>query len=160
MAIAHSTLKVIWSVLKHDRPFVEPDVLVVRTLEREKQIRHHSQRLRQLGADEQTIAALMKTLLEAPQPSSADQPPPAKEARPGDSAGALRPKYSPQGSPPARRRPLARGVLGFRIRTAEKKQYAVVNELLGSPHKSTPPETTKARKSLGNKTKARSPARG
>jgi hypothetical protein len=72
VAISHSLLKVIWSVLKHDRPYVEPDVLVLKTLEREKQIRHHAQWLRQLGADEQTIATLMKNLLEALKPDSTD----------------------------------------------------------------------------------------
>jgi hypothetical protein len=74
VAISHSLLKVIWSVLKHDRPYVEPDVLVLKTLEREKQIRHHAQRLRQFGADEQAIATLMKNLLEAPKPDSTDHP--------------------------------------------------------------------------------------
>ena len=162
VAISHSLLKVIWSVLKHDRPYVEPDVLVLKTLEREKQIRHHAQRLRQLGADEQTIATLIKNLLEAPKPDSTDHPPVATHPYPSDSACASRPKCSPQkqGSPPPRRRPLARGVLGFRIRTAEKKQYSAVQDLPDSPSTTTPPEkNTPPKPSAAWKKKGRSTTR-
>ena len=70
IAICHHTLRVIWSVLKHDRPFVEPDATVLKTIERQKQIRHHANRLRQLGADEGTIAVVMEKLLANPKVST------------------------------------------------------------------------------------------
>jgi hypothetical protein len=54
---------VVWSVLKRDRPFVEPDPTVVKNIERQKQIRHHVNRLRQLGADEVAIVGIMERLL-------------------------------------------------------------------------------------------------
>ena len=163
VAIAHSLLKVIWSVLKHDRPFVEPDAVVLKTLEREKQIRHHAQRLRQLGADEQAIAHLTKNLLEAPLPGPPGQSEPAVVATatpPSDAACPSRPKCSPQGQEnlPSKRRRVARGVLGFRIRTAEKKQYAVIKDLSGAPRKATPPVITKLPKPSPS-TKGRSPKR-
>lgn len=63
IAICRSLLRVVWSVLSHHRPYVEPDAMVLEILQREKQVRHHALRLRQLGADEKTT--LLVNLLEA-----------------------------------------------------------------------------------------------
>jgi len=40
---------VAWPVLKNYRPYVEPDAPVLKTLEKEKHVRHHAYRLYQLG---------------------------------------------------------------------------------------------------------------
>jgi transposase len=62
IAVCHTLLRVIWSVLKNDRPYVEPDQTVVENLERQKQIHHHTRKLREMGADERTIEALVEQL--------------------------------------------------------------------------------------------------
>jgi hypothetical protein len=77
---------------------VESDVTVVENLERQKQIRHYTRRLREIGADAQTINALTAQMLATtPDPGythqQTTQTPPALC------------------EPQARRR-LARGVLG------------------------------------------------
>jgi hypothetical protein len=124
IAVCHCLLRVTWAVLKKDRPYVEPDAVVLENLERQKQVRHYARKLTEMGADEQTIRKLVESLLQAPPPSE-----PAAESVPAGKAEAEPAPSSP--SPcvkdkdePARKRPLARGVLGFRIRTAPKKSSA------------------------------------
>jgi hypothetical protein len=56
--VCHCLLRVIWSVLKNDRPYVEPDATVVEGLQRQRLIPHHTRKLREMGADEQTIRVL------------------------------------------------------------------------------------------------------
>jgi transposase len=58
IAVCHYLLRVIWSVLKNDRPYVEPDATVVEGLQRQRLIPHHTRKLREMGADEQTIRVL------------------------------------------------------------------------------------------------------
>src|ERR1039458_2671911 len=157
IAICRSQLRVIWSVLKNDRPFVEPDATVLKTLEREKQIRHHALRLRQLGADEETIAAMVENLLEdAPiltdpgvdtaEVSETIDPPPADAPEIADPACQPPPTCSPRNkaSRLPKHQPPTRGVLGFRIHTREKKQYSVFKEPPGTA--TPPPATTSPRK--------------
>jgi hypothetical protein len=138
IAICHHMLRVIWSVLKHDRPFVEPDATVLKTIERQKQIRHHANRLRQLGADEGTIAVVMEKLLANPKVST-----PAH----GETETAI-PACQPRlrcSRPKAKSRSRARGVLGFRLRNYYKDLYSVDKEPPGTTSETPPPQTTKRR---------------
>jgi hypothetical protein len=137
IAICRSVLRVAGSILKNDRPYTEPDATVMKALEREKQVRHHTRRLSQLGADEKTIQTMLETLLnnppapaEAQSPSGGTQRPPRPCSLPG--TGGSRPK----------RRPPARGVLGFRIRTADKKRYSIEKDPSGPPLNTAASETT------------------
>jgi hypothetical protein len=99
-----------------------------------------------MGADQKTIQALVENLLEAP-PVPTDHSPALADTPDSSPARQTRPKCSSQGKESSsKRRPPARGVLGFRIRTADKKQYAVVNEPPGTPFTTTPPETTSHQK--------------
>jgi transposase len=125
IAVCHALLRTAWSVLKHDRPYVEPDAAVLKDLERQKQIQHHTRKLRELGADEQTIKTLTEKLLASPLPT----PYAEAGAVPDESAGdhpaqPLTSSNSDPGPHCTGKRPLARGVLGFRIRTAPKKKYS------------------------------------
>jgi transposase len=125
IAVCHGLLRVIWSVLRNDRPYVEPDAEVLENLERQKQIRHHACRLREMGADEQTIRTLIDKLLATPPP-----PKPATKNVSEEASGVHPARCSPLQQPQtlgesAGKRPTARGVLGFRIRTAPKKKYSV-----------------------------------
>jgi transposase len=159
IAICHYMLRVIWSVLKKDRPFVEPDAVVVQNLQREKQIRHHALRLRQLGAPEEAIGAMVANLLENP-PLAADPAlgqtatAEAREAAPdapksADRAGqprarcaSRRPSRTPLPGPP-------RGVLGFRIQSKGRKLYSVFKEPPGTALDAPAPETTPPGKHAG-----------
>jgi transposase len=126
IAICHALLRVIWSVLKNDRPYVEPDDMVLENLERQKQIRHHARKLSEMGADEKTIKTLVEKLLE---------PPPEAPQREDTSQTASTRSSScrkDERRPPTRRPP-ARGVLGFRIRTAPKEKYSVEKDLPDPP---------------------------
>jgi hypothetical protein len=141
IAVCHALLRVIWSVLKNDRPYVEPDDMVLHNLERQKQIRHYGRKLSEMGADEQTIRTLVDKLLELP----ADTPPRAETPQtPSTRSSSCRKD---------RRRPPARGVLGFRIRTAPKKTYSVEKDLPDPPSgaaasviTSSPPKEGRTRK--------------
>ncbi len=121
IAVCHCVLRVIWSVLKKDGPYVEPDAVVLENLERQKQVRHHARKLSEMGADEQTIRTLVDSLLQAPpspEPVAERVSAGIAEANPARSSPS--PCLEDEDEPP-RKRPLARGVLGFRIRTAPKK---------------------------------------
>jgi transposase len=159
IAICHHMVRIIWSVLKNDRAFVEPDPTVLKLLEREKQIRHHALHLRQLGADQETIASIVQNLLEDPplsvgpapettETSASADPVPADAPEMGDPAcqplANCPPPQKTSGLP--KRRPPARGVLGFRIRTKPQKQYAVFKEPPGASLITPAPETTPPRK--------------
>jgi transposase len=156
IAICRSLLRVAWWVLKTDHPYVEPDATVLRTLEREKQVRHHAHRLKQLGADRTSVEALVQALLEpallSPGSPSPDGLVPVLREAPA------RPRCTPAAHPkPAGRRPPARGVLGFRIRTADKKQYAVVKEPSGAAPRATAQTKAPLRDAPRSKTQHLSP---
>jgi len=97
-----------------------------------------------MGADEQTINALVGQILHTPQPSVAEQPSAANPARR---------RSSSCNEETARRRPLARGVLGFRIRTAPKKKYSVEKDQPDPPTGAAAPETTSHPQKPGCRTK-------
>jgi transposase len=124
IAVCHCLLRVIWSVLKNDRPYVEPDAVVLENLQRQKQVRHYARKLSEMGADEQTIRTLVDSLLQPPQPPPSETSHVVEEVAEAEPARSL-PSPSPQDEEePPGKRPLARGVPGFRIRTAPKKYSA------------------------------------
>jgi hypothetical protein len=104
---------------------------IVKDLARQKQILHHTRRLREMGADEQAIKVLTGQMLASPAHEGARE-------------------QIPQ-SPPARcepqtKRPLARGVLGFRIRTAPQKEYSTEKDpSTGAPSRGRPQAKTKCK---------------
>jgi hypothetical protein len=67
IAIAHALLVVAYEVLKQDRPYIEPDPNQLEEQERGRRIRHHTNALRKLGADETMIQDLVETLSEPPE---------------------------------------------------------------------------------------------
>jgi transposase len=138
IAVCHALLRTIWSVLKNDRPYVEPDTAVLENLERQRQIRHHTRKLQEMGADKETIDKLTEKLLADPPEPPADTRPVSAEPPPeppGDSPAQQRPPQEPEPKAhSAGRRPVARGVLGFRIRTAPLTKYSVEKDLsAGAP---------------------------
>jgi hypothetical protein len=85
-----------------------------------------------MGADEQTIQILTDQLLAA-----TEEPGPARQQKAQNPATRCEPQA---------RRPLARGVLGFRIRTAPKKKYSVVKDpSTGAPSQGRPKTRTKTK---------------
>jgi len=141
IAMCHHQLKVVWSVLKHGRPFIEPDPIVLKTIERQKQIRHHANRLRQLGADAEAITAVMETLLADEPVATASAPANAETTEAANPTCQPRCKCSSQ----KMKRSLPRGVLGFRLRNAYKDLYSTVKEPTGTTLDTPPPKTTKRR---------------
>jgi transposase len=118
VAVCHHLLRVIWSVLKNDQPYVEPDAAILENLERQRQLAYHTRKLKEMGADEQAIAAIVETLRQ-----KLEQSPSAEPAR------SLPPSTAESKQENRGKRPCARGVLGFRIRTAPNKKYSVEKDL-------------------------------
>jgi len=142
IAICHHQLQVVWSVLQQDRPFVEADPTVLQTMERQKQIRHHANRLRQLGADEGAVAGVVERLLADEPAVSPISPREGKAAETSNPTCPPRQKCTP---PKKASRPLARGVLGFRLRNYYKNLYSNGKEPTGTTFNTPPPKTTKHR---------------
>jgi transposase len=152
IAVCHALLRVVWSVLKNNRPYAEPDAAIVENLERQKQIRHHMRKLREMGADEQTINALMDKLLAAP------PEPDLHRGRISEEASEARPARCTPSKPDREsviKRPIARGALGFRIRTAPKK-YSVEKDPSGPLTGAAAPATTSSPRK-GCRTKSQKP---
>ena len=63
VAVGRSLLKVVWCVLKSGNPYREPDAGVMHEMERQKLVHHHARRLRALGAEPDTIEAIVQQLL-------------------------------------------------------------------------------------------------
>jgi hypothetical protein len=66
VALAHSLLELVYAILKEGRAYQEPDPAQMHELEKTKLIRHHTKRLRQLGADDELIAELVAKLTAPP----------------------------------------------------------------------------------------------
>ena len=131
---------------------MEPDAVVVQNLQREKQIRHHALRLRQLGAPEEAIGALVANLLENP-PLAADPALGQTATAEARDAAADAPKSADCAGQP-------RGVLGFRIYSKGRKLYSVFKEPPGTALDALAPETTPPRKQAGLSGRKRGGVRG
>jgi len=113
LAIAHSLLRVIYVLLKERRAYREPDPSAMHQLERTKLVRHHTRRLRQLGANESLIEELIAQLND-----SAELSPEEKQAE-IDTPQRTRKTYTVKAR---------QGALGFRARPEKRQQYSVVTD--------------------------------
>ncbi len=77
VATARSLLSAVYVILKENRAYEEPDPKQMRETEKAKLVRHHSKRLRQLGADE-VLSDQMVGKLNAKQTEPVLQPSPPR----------------------------------------------------------------------------------
>ena len=122
VAIARSVLTVAYVMLKEDRPYEEADPKQMHEMEKAKLIRHHSGRLRQLGADEDLIDQMVGKLNAKPLDCPAAE---EQQTEP--------PSPSPLSPPPPRilktsPAKVCRGALGFHARQTRKQEYSVFKE--------------------------------
>jgi transposase len=113
LAIAHSLLRVIYVLLKERRPYREPDPNAMHELEHAKLVRHHTKRLRQLGASETALEELVAQLLDAPELSPEER---------------LAEANAPQRFRKIRTIKARQGALGFRARPQRKQEYSVFKD--------------------------------
>jgi len=139
VAIGRSLLTVIYVMLKEDRPYEEPDPHQMHETEKAKLIRHHSKRLRQLGADEELINQMVAKLNTTTPVCS---PPEEKQTAP------VAPPSLIAKTCPAK---VCRGALGFRARQTRKQQYSVIKERAATTQLKARP-SSKTNKPMHNKT--------
>lgn len=65
IAVCHSLLRTIHAMLRDQQPYQEPDPVTAAAREREKRIRHHAKRLRDLGMNGQACNQLIEQLTAA-----------------------------------------------------------------------------------------------
>jgi transposase len=121
VAIAHSLLRIVYVVLQRGVGYERPEPGRVHEMEQAKLIRHHSKRLRQLGADEALLADIVQKLEAKSEQTRcvADVPRRIHKATPAK---------------------VRRGALGFRARQTRKHRYSVVEDRSGvSPSQGRPP---------------------
>lgn len=136
IAIAHSLLELVYSMLRHNRPYQEPDAGCLHAVEKAKLVRHHAKRLRQLGADEKLIEEMISRLNQPPEGA----PAPAEEQKSSTQAKVVRKKS------PAK---VCRGALGFRARVTRKQEYSVEKERsAGSPSQVRPKSKRKTKSDI------------
>jgi transposase len=70
IAVCHSLLRTVHAMLRDQQPYREPDPAAGAAREREKRIRHHAKRLRDLGMDAQACDQLIEQLMAAPVPGT------------------------------------------------------------------------------------------
>ena len=114
VALAHSLLQLVYAILKEGRAYQEPDPAQMHELEKAKLIRHHTKRLRELGADDELIAELVAQLTAPPACSSAEE----------KQTAATTPQRIVKACPPR----VCRGALGFRARQTRKQEYSVIKQ--------------------------------
>ena len=131
VAVGHSLLKVVWCVLKTGTPYREPDPGVMHEMERQKLVRHHARRLRALGAEPETVEAIVDQLLSPAQTAEESQSSVAiVEACQVEEAQVAAPRKPRRACPPKGRGEVCRGKLGFRVRQG-RKPIPVVKERVG-----------------------------
>jgi transposase len=118
VAVARSLLTVVYVMLNEDRPYEEADPKQLHEVEKAKLIRHHSKRLRQLGADEDLIDQMVGQLTAKPPVRSLPEEKQTEAAPLPSSPRILK-------TSPAK---VCRGALGFRARQTRKQEYSVVKE--------------------------------
>jgi transposase len=145
VAVSHSLLKVIWAVLRSGQPYQERDQSLMNELERQKLVRHHARRLRDLGAEAEVIDEVVERLLypvatPATEPNLAELAAdaglvstsiePGVPALPTEQPVSLQqPEAAPL--PLKGRGKVCRGKLGFRARQT-KNEYSDVKEQPGN----------------------------
>jgi hypothetical protein len=129
VAITHSLLRVVHAVLKEECAYRAPDPKQMHELERSKLIRHHSKRLRELGADDELINQITAKLVATPKAGSTPALEPALPTLPP------LPRISRLSPAKA-----CRGALGFRARQTRPQRYSVIREQsAGAPCQGRPP---------------------
>jgi transposase len=113
LAIAHSLLRLIYVLLKERRAYREPDPSAMHQLERTKLVRHHTRRLRQLGASESLIEEIIAQLSD-----SAELSPEEKQTE----------IKTPQRTRKTYTVKARQGALGFRARPERKLEYSVITD--------------------------------
>jgi transposase len=90
IAVCHSLLRTIYAMLRDQQPYREADPVAAAAREREKRIRHHAKRLRELGMEAQACDLLIEQLTAAPAPDPPKRPVYRSSQRPvGPCRGAL-----------------------------------------------------------------------
>lgn len=119
IAVARSVLETVYALLRDGVPYQEPDSQAIHATEKAKLIRHHTRRLRQLGADEKLIEEMIQQMNE-PAATEQTQPLPAVVRR----------------VCPAK---VCRGALGFRARQTRTQEYSVFTDpSAGAPRRGRP----------------------
>lgn len=125
VAIAHSLLELIYTILRDGRPYQEPEPEVIHATEKAKLVRHHAKRLRQLGADEKLVEEMIARMNQADACSAAK----AEQA-------SAPPQNVIRKQSPAK---VCRGALGFRARQTRTQEYSVVTDrAAGRPSQARP----------------------
>ncbi|MGH7866210.1 MAG: IS110 family transposase [Candidatus Dormibacteraceae bacterium] len=134
VAVAHNLLELVYVILKTGRPYQEPDPRRIHEREKEKLVRHHAKRLRQLGADEVLVGELVTRLNQQ------------SEACPSASQ-----EQAPTGAPEKIRRScpakVCRGALGFRARQTRQQEYSVFKDQADGAHQQRRPRSKRQTKS-------------
>ena len=131
VAVAHCLLTVVYAILKENRPYRTPDPKQMHHLERAKLIHYHSKRLRELGADEETIGNMVAKLMAEPEDTAPAEP---KQTEPERIV-----KTSPG--------KVCRGALGFRARQTTPHKYSVLKDRAAKAAKPRPvPKNAKGTK--------------
>lgn len=141
VAIARSLLTVVYAILKEGRPYQTPDPKQMHEMERAKLIRHHSKRLRDLGADDELISQMVAKLTTPPAVCSS-----ATEKQ--TEADAPAPRIHRVS--PAR---VCRGALGFRARQTRPQEYSVLKDRAAGAPSQGRPTSKRAKPSKTRKTK-------
>jgi transposase len=141
IAIAHSLLTVVYAILKEGRPYRAPDPKQMHEMERAKLIRHHSKRLRDLGADDELISQMVAKLTTPPAVCSSA---PEKQTEPNAEAPRIR-RVAPA--------KVCRGALGFRARQTRPQEYSVFKERAAGAPSQGRPISKRAKPTKSRKTK-------
>lgn len=131
VAVARSVLIVIHAVLRTGQPYRERDASLMNELERQKLVRHHARRLRDLGAEPAAISQMVERLLRPvtqPETPSLAEPGPTEELAARQTAAPE--KQTEAACSPKGRGKVCRGKLGFRARQT-KNQYSIFKDLPG-----------------------------
>jgi hypothetical protein len=136
---------VIYCVLKEGKPYQEPNSDELQAREREKQVQHHARRLRQLGADTAEVEQLVASVL-AKALASSKLETSQRDGTSPDVAAPPSPQTVAQSPPLPEYRPRARGVLGFRIRTAPIDRYSIEKDPAAPQPSPAGPKRTKKTK--------------
>jgi hypothetical protein len=112
VALARNLLEVVYVILRERQPYREPDSQQIHELEKAKLVRHHTKRLRQLGADNDLVNELLARLSQPHLGSSVQE----KESTTPLPSQPIR-KVSPA--------KVCRGALGFRARQTRQHEYYV-----------------------------------
>ena len=137
IAVSRSLMRVIYTILRGGKPYREPDAGILHELERQKLVRHHARRLRELGAEQEVMEEIVEQLLYPVAPpaeasatelatdAEAEQTPPNTSLHAEQTAT----PFEENAAVCSARRPakVCWGKLGFRARST-RNQYSIVKQ--------------------------------